>query len=159
MAHKIIEGSLDAKGFKFAIVVGRFNSFVTDHLLEGALDGLKRHGANPDEVDVFRVPGSWEMPVVAAELARAKKHDAIICVGAVVRGETPHFDYVAGNAASGLARVTTETGVPVAFGVLTTNTFDQAVDRAGGKGGNKGYDAACTAIEMAHLLRGIRWAK
>jgi 6,7-dimethyl-8-ribityllumazine synthase len=159
MGHKIIEGSLDAKGFKFAIVVARFNSFVTDHLLEGALDGLKRHGANPEEVDVYRVPGSWEMPVVAAELARAKKHDAIICVGAVVRGETPHFDYVAGNAASGLARVTTETGVPVAFGVLTTNTFDQAVDRAGGKGGNKGYDAACTAIEMAHLLRGIRWAK
>ena len=159
MAQKIIEGSLDAKGLKFAIVVGRFNSFVTDHLLEGALDGLKRHGAGVDDVDVYRVPGSWEMPVVAAELARAKKHDAIICVGAVVRGETPHFDYVAGNAASGLAHITTETGVPVAFGVLTTNTFEQAVDRAGGKSGNKGYDAACTAIEMAHLLRGIRWAK
>jgi 6,7-dimethyl-8-ribityllumazine synthase len=141
---------------KFAIVVGRFNSFVTNHLLEGALDGLRRHGVNTEEVVIYRVPGSWEMPVVAAELARGRKFDAVICLGAVVRGETPHFDYVAGNAASGLSKVMTDTGVPVAFGVLTTNTFEQAIDRAGGKSGNKGFDAALTAIEMAHLLRGIR---
>lgn len=156
MPHKVIEGSLDARGLKFAIVVGRFNSFVTDHLLEGALDGLRRHGVNTDEVVIYRVPGSWEMPVVAAELAKGRKFDALICLGAVVRGETPHFDYVAGNAASGLAKVSADTGVPVAFGVLTTNTFEQAIDRAGGKSGNKGFDAALTAIEMAHLLRGIR---
>jgi 6,7-dimethyl-8-ribityllumazine synthase len=153
---KTIEGMLDARGLKFAIIVGRFNSFVTDKLLEGALDALKRHGAGLDEIEVIRVPGSWEMPAVARELARAKRVDAIICLGAVIRGETPHFDYVAGNAASGLAHVSADTGVPVAFGVLTTNTFEQAIDRAGGKSGNKGFDAALTAIEMAHVMRAVR---
>lgn len=153
---KTIEGTLDARGLKFAILVGRFNSFVTDKLLEGALDALRRHGANLDEVEVVRLPGSWEMPAVARELAKAKRYDALICLGAVIRGETPHFDYVAGSAASGLSHVAADTGLPVAFGVLTTNTFDQAIDRAGGKAGNKGFDAAVTAIEMAHVMRAVR---
>jgi 6,7-dimethyl-8-ribityllumazine synthase len=152
----MIEGNLDARGLKLAVIVSRFNSFITDRLLEGALDAIRRTGGDPDAVELIRVPGSWEMPVVAAELARAKKVDAIICLGAVIRGETPHFDYVAGNSASGLAHVCAETGVPVAFGVLTTNTVEQAVDRAGTKSGNKGFDAAMTAIEMARLLRTLR---
>jgi 6,7-dimethyl-8-ribityllumazine synthase len=151
-----IEGQLIASGMKFAVIVGRFNSFVTERLLEGALDAIRRHGGNTDDVDVLRVPGSWEMPVVAAELARQKRHDAIVCLGAVVRGDTPHFDYVAGNAASGLAQVAAQHGVVVAFGVLTTNTLEQAIDRAGGKSGNKGSDAAVTAIEMVSLLRTVR---
>ncbi|MBI3278592.1 MAG: 6,7-dimethyl-8-ribityllumazine synthase [Acidobacteria bacterium] len=158
MARSATEGNLDAKGLKFAVIVGRFNSFITERLLAGALDALGRTGANLDEVDVFRVPGSWEMPVLAGELARRKRHDAIICLGAVIRGETPHFDYVAGNAASGLAAVSAETGVPVAFGVLTTNTVEQAIDRSGAKSGNKGFDAAMSAIEMANLLRRLRGA-
>jgi len=152
----IMEGQLDAKGLKFAIIVARFNSIVTERLLEGALDAIRRCGGDADSTQVYRVPGSWEMPVVAAEIAGQKKVDGIICLGAVVRGDTPHFDYVAGNAASGLAHVGPETGIPIAFGVLTTNTMDQAMDRAGGKSGNKGFDAAMTAIEMAQLLRKIR---
>ena len=152
----MIEGNLDARGLKLAIIVSRFNSFVTDRLLDGAMDAIRRTGGNPEEAEVVRVPGSWEMPLVAAELARQEQFDAIICLGAVIRGETPHFDYVAGNAASGLARVAPETGVPVAFGILTTNTVEQAVDRAGAKSGNKGFDAAMTAIEMANLLRTLR---
>ncbi|HET8547893.1 MAG TPA: 6,7-dimethyl-8-ribityllumazine synthase [Bryobacteraceae bacterium] len=151
-----IEGQLNAAGMKFAVLVGRFNSFVTERLLEGALDALRRHGANVDESEVIRVPGSWEMPLIAGELARQRRHDAIICLGAVVRGETPHFDYVAGNAASGLAQVAAQQGIPIALGVLTTNTMEQAIDRAGGKSGNKGFDAAVTAIEMASLLRTLR---
>ena len=153
---RTIEGNLDARGLKFAIVAARFNSFIVDRLLEGALDALRRTGGEPDAVVVVKVPGSWEMPVVVAELAGQKKYDAIICLGAVIRGETPHFDYVAGNAASGLAAIAPQTGVPVVFGVLTTNTVDQAVDRAGTKSGNKGFDAAMTAIEMAQLLRTLR---
>jgi 6,7-dimethyl-8-ribityllumazine synthase len=153
----MVEGNLQAGDLKLAIILSRFNSFVTDRLLEGALDAIRRTGGNPDaNVELIRVPGSWEMPVVAAELARQKRHDAIICLGAVIRGDTPHFDYVAGNAASGLAHIAAETGVPIAFGVLTTNTVDQAVDRAGAKSGNKGFDAAMTAIEMANLLRLLR---
>jgi 6,7-dimethyl-8-ribityllumazine synthase len=153
---RIIEGNLDARGLKFAIVAARFNSFIVDRLLEGALDALRRTGGDPDAVTIVKVPGSWEMPVVAAELAKQKQYDAIICLGAVIRGETPHFDYVAGNAASGLAGIAPQTGVPIVFGVLTTNTVDQAVDRAGTKSGNKGFDAAMTAIEMAQLLRTLR---
>jgi 6,7-dimethyl-8-ribityllumazine synthase len=151
-----MEGNLDARGLKFAIIAARFNSFIVERLLEGALDALRRTGADMDAVTIVKVPGSWEMPVVAAELARQKRYDGIICLGAVIRGETPHFDYVAGNAASGLAGIPAETGVPIAFGVLTTNTVDQAVDRAGAKAGNKGFDAAMTAIEMAQLLRRLR---
>lgn len=153
---EIIEGHYDAKGLKFAIIVGRFNSFITDRLLEGALDAVTRFGGERELTTIVRVPGSWEMPVVAAELARNKRADAVICLGAVIRGETPHFDYVAGNAASQLAGVATETGVPVVFGVLTTNTVEQAVDRAGAKSGNKGFDAVMTAVEMVNLLRRIR---
>lgn len=150
------EGQLDARGLRVAIIVSRFNSFITDRLLEGALDGIRRTGGDPDAAELIRVPGSWEMPVVAAELARQKRHDAILCLGAVIRGETPHFDYVAGNAASGLAHIAAETGVPIAFGILTTNTVEQAIDRAGAKSGNKGFDAAMTAIEMANLLKQLR---
>jgi 6,7-dimethyl-8-ribityllumazine synthase len=151
-----IEGNLSAEGLKFAIVVARFNSFITDRLLAGALDALKRSGCAEDAIDVVRVPGAWEMPVTAKALVARKAHDGIICLGAVIRGETPHFDYVAGEAARGLANLAAETGVPVAFGVLTTNTVEQAVDRAGAKSGNKGFDAAMTAIEMANLLRQIK---
>jgi 6,7-dimethyl-8-ribityllumazine synthase len=151
----IIEGNLSAQGLKFVIVVARFNSFITDRLLAGALDALKRSGCAEEAVDIVRVPGAWEMPVTARSRAPQKKHDGIICLGAVIRGDTPHFDYVAGEAARGLANLAMETGVPVAFGVLTTNTVEQAVDRAGAKSGNKGFDAAMTAIEMANLLRQI----
>ena len=152
----VIEGNLDGKDLKAVIVLSRFNSFITERLLEGALDALGRHGAASPAI--VRVPGAWEMPMIAAELARQKKYDAVICLGAVIRGDTPHFDYVAGNAASGLARVSVETGVPIAFGVLTTNSVEQAIDRAGAKSGNKGFDAAMTAIEMVNLLRALRGA-
>ena len=156
MASKIIEGDLSAKKLRFAIIVGRFNSFVTDRLLAGALDALTRSGCPEENVEIVKVPGAWEMPVVARELARGKRCDAIIALGAVIRGGTPHFDYVAGEAARGLAQAAADTGVPVCFGVLTTNTVEQAVDRAGVKGGNKGFDAAMTAIEMANLMRRLR---
>ena len=156
MMPRVIEGQLSAAGLRFAIVVSRFNSFITERLLAGATDALLRHGADPDTLDIIKVPGSWEVPVAARELARQKRHDAIVCLSAVIRGETPHFDYVAAEAAKGIAAVSAETGVPVAFGVLTTNTLEQAIDRAGAKGGNKGFDAAVTAIEMASLLRQLR---
>ncbi len=153
-----IEGKLDARGLKVAIVVSRFNGFVTAPLLEGALDALRRTGCDMAGVDVVRVTGSWEMPLVVKTLAQGKRYDAIVALSAVIRGETPHFDYVAGEAAKGLAQAALESGVPVAFGVLTTNTFEQAIDRAGGKGGNKGFDAAMTAVEMANLRRRLREA-
>jgi 6,7-dimethyl-8-ribityllumazine synthase len=156
MAHNIFEGGLQAQGLRFAILVSRFNSFVTDRLLAGALDALRRHGCDDEAIDVVRVPGSWEMPVAAAEILRQKRHDALICLGCVIRGETPHFDYVAGEAAKGLGQLAQTQGVPVAFGVLTTNTLEQAIDRAGAKSGNKGADAALTAIEMANLMRRLR---
>jgi len=155
---RVFEGQLTAAGLRFAIVVSRFNSFITERLLAGASDALIRAGANPDLIDVIKVPGSWEVPLVAGEVARQHRYDAIICLAAVIRGETPHFDYVAAEAAKGVAHVAAETGVPVAFGVLTTNTLEQAIDRAGAKGGNKGFDAAMTAIEMANLLRTLRQA-
>jgi 6,7-dimethyl-8-ribityllumazine synthase len=155
---RVIEGQLSAAGLRFAIVVSRFNSFITERLLAGALDALTRTGADADAIDVIKVPGSWEVPLVAGEVAKQRRHDALICLSCVIRGETPHFDYVAGQAAKGIAQVAAETGVPVAFGVLTTNTLEQAIDRAGAKGGNKGFDAAITAIEMANLLRKLRQA-
>ncbi len=155
-SYRLIEGQLNASGLKFAIVVSRFNSFVTERLLSGALDALSRHGADLEGVEVIRVPGSWEMPVVAAELARRKQHDGIICLSAVIRGDTPHFDYIANEATKGVAHVSLETGVPVSFGILTTNTLEQAIDRAGAKSGNKGFDAAMSAIEMGNLLRLLR---
>jgi 6,7-dimethyl-8-ribityllumazine synthase len=150
-----LEGNLSASGLRFAIIVGRFNSFVTDRLLAGALDAFKRCGAEDDNIEIVRVPGSWEMPVTAKALLRQERHHGIVCLGAVIRGDTPHFDYVAGECARGLAQLALESGVPVTFGVLTTNTVDQAVDRAGAKSGNKGFDAAMTAIEMANLMLGI----
>lgn len=159
MAHKVFEGQLDARGLRFALLVSRFNSFVTERLLAGALDALQRTGAGEDAIEIVRVPGSWEMPAAAAALARQQRFDAIICLGAVIRGETPHFDFIAAEAAKGLAQVSMETGVPVAFGVLTTNTLEQAIDRAGAKGGNKGFEAAMTAVEMANLLRSLRQSK
>ena len=149
----VTEGNLDASGLKIVIVVARFNSFITDRLLAGALDALKRSGAAPDAIEIVKVPGAWELPLTAKTLAATNRYAAIVALGAVIRGDTPHFDHVANQASSGLAAVALETGVPVAFGVLTTNTVEQAIDRAGGKSGNKGYDAAITAIEMADLLR------
>jgi 6,7-dimethyl-8-ribityllumazine synthase len=158
--NQSFDSELSAAGFRFAIVVSRFNSFVTDPLLAGALDALGQHGADLEQVraDVVRVPGAWELPIAARTIAERplRKPDAIICLGAVIKGDTPHFDYVAGEAARGIATASAETGIPMAFGVLTTNTVEQATDRAGGKDGNKGYDAAMTAIEMAHLLRKLR---
>jgi 6,7-dimethyl-8-ribityllumazine synthase len=156
MGQNIIEGELSSSGLRFAIIVARFNSFITDRLLAGALDALKRTGAAEEQIDIIRIPGSWEFPITARAVAAQKRHDAIICLGAVIRGDTPHFEYVAGQAASGLASVAAETGVPLAFGVLTTNTVEQAVDRSGAKSGNKGFDAAMTAIEMANLLRKLK---
>ena len=155
---RVFEGQLTATGLRFAIVVSRFNSFITERLLAGAMDALTRAGASADLIDVIKVPGSWEVPLVAAELARQHRYDALICLSAVIRGETPHFDYVAAEAAKGIAHIAAETGVPVAFGVLTTNTLEQAIDRAGAKGGNKGFDAAMSAIETANLLRALRQA-
>ena len=156
MARTVIEGGLDARGLKIAVVVGRFNSFITERLLAGAIDALTRSGVDLGDIEIVRVPGSWELPLTVKTLADAKRFDAIIALSAVIRGETPHFDYVAGEASRGLAQVSLETGVPVAFGVLTTNTVEQAIDRAGAKSGNKGFDAAMTAIEMANLLRRLR---
>jgi 6,7-dimethyl-8-ribityllumazine synthase len=145
---------LEAARFKFAVLCAQFNNTITEVLLAGALDALKRWGAV--DIEVVKVPGSWELPLAAKTIAERKKPDAIIALGAVIRGDTPHFDYVAGQAASGLMAVQLETGIPVAFGVLTTNTIEQAADRAGGKDGNKGYDAAITAIEMAERIRRLR---
>jgi len=158
MSSKVTEGQLVSKGLRFAIVVARFNSFITERLLAGAMDALRRNGAAEDAIDVIKVPGSWEVPLVASELARQHRYDAVICLSAVIRGDTPHFDYVAAEVAKGVANAGMETGVPVAFGVLTTNTLEQAIDRAGAKGGNKGFDAAMTAMEMASLMRTLRQA-
>ncbi|MCC7497562.1 MAG: 6,7-dimethyl-8-ribityllumazine synthase [Bryobacterales bacterium] len=156
MPYKVTEGNLDAKGLRFAILVSRFNSIITERLLSGALDALARTGADDKDIEIVKVPGSWELPVVAAEIARQKKHDAVICLSAVIRGETPHFDYIAAEATKGLAQVSMQNGVPVAFGVLTTNSVEQAIDRAGAKSGNKGFDAAMTAVEMGNLMRRLR---
>ncbi len=156
MPHKLTEGNLDAKGLKFAIFVSRFNSIITERLLSGALDALARTGCAEDDIEIVRVPGSWELPVAAAAVARQKRHDGIICLSALVRGDTPHFDYIASEASKGLAQVSLETGVPVSFGVLTTNTLEQAIDRAGAKSGNKGFDAAMTAVEMGNLMRRLK---
>jgi 6,7-dimethyl-8-ribityllumazine synthase len=151
-----IEGKLDATGLSFGIVVGRFNSFIAERLLEGALDALVRHGAADANIDVVRVPGAYEIPLATQKLAARNKYDAIICLGAVIRGSTPHFDYVAAEVSKGIAQVSLASGVPVAFGVLTTDTIEQAVERAGTKAGNKGFDAAVTAIETANVLKELR---
>lgn len=151
-----IEGGLSAHGLRFAVVLSRFNDFIGERLLAGALDALRRSGAADDAIDLVRVPGAFEIPVAARELARSGRYDAVVCVGCVIRGATAHFDYVAGEMASGIAAVARETGVPIAFGVLTTETIEQAIERAGSKAGNKGFEAAMTAVEMANLLRKLR---
>jgi 6,7-dimethyl-8-ribityllumazine synthase len=150
---KIIEGELLARDLRFAFVAARFNDFVVDPLIRGAIDALKRHGASEKQIEIVRVPGAFDIPLVVRKLALSRRYDALVTLGAVVRGQTPHFDYVAGECASGIARIALESGVPIAFGVLTTDTMEQAVDRAGGKAGNKGADAALVAVEMANLLR------
>jgi 6,7-dimethyl-8-ribityllumazine synthase len=150
---KTYEGKLDATGLRFAVVISRFNEMVTRHLLEGAQDCLRRHGASDEQPSVAWVPGAWEIPLVAQRLAASGQFDAVICLGAVIRGATAHFDYVAGQAAAGVARASLETGIPITFGILTTDTVEQALDRAGLKSGNKGFEAALAAIEMANLSR------
>jgi 6,7-dimethyl-8-ribityllumazine synthase len=153
---QFFEGNLDAKGLKFGIVVARFNSFISERLLEGALDSLIRHGAVDQDIHVARVPGAFEIPLVARKLAQAGKYDAVICLGAVIRGSTPHFDLVSAEVSKGVAMVSLESGVPVIFGVLTTDTIEQAVERAGTKAGNKGFEAAAGAIETANLLKALK---
>lgn len=152
MTHTF-EGNLVAKGLKFGIVVGRFNDLITMRLLDGAKDALKRHGVEQDDVEIAFVPGAFELPLVAKKMAMSKKYDAVITLGAVIRGATPHFDYVCNEAAKGVAQASYQSEVPVIFGVLTTETIEQAIERAGTKAGNKGWEAATSAIEMANLMR------
>ena len=152
---KILEGELQAKGLKFAIIVSRFNDFITSKLLDGAKDALLRHGAKEEDIDVARVPGSFEIPLIAKKLASKGAYNAVICLCTVIRGATPHFEYVAAEVSKGVAAASMETGVPIAFGVITSDTIEQAVERAGTKSGNKGWDAAITAIEMAQLIKKI----
>jgi 6,7-dimethyl-8-ribityllumazine synthase len=150
-----LEGKLDATGLKFGIVIARFNEFISGKLLSGCIDGLKRHGADEKNIDVVWTPGAFEIPLVAKKAAMSKKYDAVICLGAVIRGATPHFDYVAAEVSKGVASVGLETGLPVIFGILTTENLEQAIERAGTKSGNKGFDAAIAAIEMVNLIRAI----
>jgi 6,7-dimethyl-8-ribityllumazine synthase len=152
---RTVEGKLSGAGLKFALVVSRFNSFITERLLEGALDCLRRQGVAEDDLMVARVPGAWEIPVVVKRLAQAKAYDGVICLGAVIRGSTPHFDYVAAEVSKGIAQVSLESGMPISFGILTTDTLEQAIERAGSKAGNKGFAAAEAAIEMVNLLKGL----
>lgn len=150
---KVFEGKLLAEGLKFNIIVGRFNEFIGGKLLEGAKDALVRHGADASHIDITWVPGAFEIPLVAKKIAHTKKYDAVICLGAVIRGNTPHFDYVSNEVTKGVASVSLESEVPVIFGVLTTDNIEQAIERAGTKAGNKGFEAAVTAIEMANLIK------
>ena len=152
---KTIEGNFDAKGLKVCIIVSRFNEFIASKLLNGCIDGLKRHGGLEDDLTVCWAPGSYELPILAKRIAETQKPDAVICLGAVIRGGTDHYTYVAGEMAKGIARASMDTGVPVIFGVITTDTIEQAIERAGTKMGNKGFDSALTAIEMANLMKKI----
>ena len=153
--NKPFEGMLLGKGLKFGLVISRFNEFVTKKLLEGAQDALLRHGVNQADIEVAWVPGSFEIPLIAKKLAQSKRYDAIICLGAVVRGGTPHFEYIATEVSKGIAKVSLETGLPVVYGIITTDTLEQAIERAGTKMGNKGFEAAENAIEMANLLKSM----
>ena len=153
--NKHFEGVLLGKGLKFGLVVSRFNEFITKKLLEGAQDALLRHGVNQEDIEIAWVPGSFEIPLIAKKLAQTKRYDAVICLGAVVRGGTPHFEYIAAEVSKGIAKVSLDTGLPVIYGVITADTLEQAIERAGTKMGNKGFDAAVTALEMANLLKGI----
>jgi 6,7-dimethyl-8-ribityllumazine synthase len=152
---KIVEGKISAEGFRFALIVSRFNDFISAKLVEGALDALKRHGAADDQLTLVKVPGAFEIPLAARKLAESGKYDAVICLGAVIRGSTPHFDYVAAEVSKGIAMVGLESKIPVAFGVLTTDNLEQAIERAGSKAGNKGWDAAMAAMEMANLFKNM----
>ncbi len=152
---KIFEGKLLAEGKKFALVASRFNDFITDRLIGGAVDGLERSGAKEADIEIIKVPGAFEIPLVAKKLATAGRHDAVICLGAVIRGATPHFEYVSAEVSKGVAQIGMETGVPVIFGVVTTDTIEQAIERAGAKSGNKGWSAAMAAVEMVNLLEAI----
>ncbi|MEW6668024.1 MAG: 6,7-dimethyl-8-ribityllumazine synthase [Thermodesulfobacteriota bacterium] len=150
---EVLEGKIGAEGFRFAVVVSRFNDFISARLVEGAMDALRRHGAADEQISLIRVPGAFEIPVVAKRLAKTGRFDAVICLGAVIRGSTPHFEYVAAEVSKGIAAVSLETGVPVTFGVLTTENLEQAIERAGSKSGNKGWDAAMAAMEMVNLFK------
>ncbi len=152
---KSFEGMLLGKGLKFSLVVSRFNEFITKKLVEGAQDALLRHGVNEEDIEIAWVPGSFEIPLVAKKLAQTKQYDAVICLSAVIRGGTPHFDYIAAEVTKGIAKVSLETGLPVAYGVITADTLEQAIERAGTKEGNRGFQAAVNAIEMANLFKGI----
>ena len=152
---ELFEGVLLGEGLKFGVVVSRFNEFITKKILEGAQDALIRHGVNQEDIDIAWVPGAFEIPLVAMKLAQTKKYDAIICLGTVVRGATPHFEYIAAEVTKGIARVGLESGLPVSYGVITADTLEQAIERAGTKAGNRGFDAAVNAIEMANLLKNI----
>ncbi len=152
---RMIEGQLKAEGKKFGIVISRFNEMISKSLLSGAFDCLVRHGANEDEITVAYVPGSFEIPLVAKKMAASKKYDAVICLGTIIRGATPHFDYIASEVSKGIAHASMETGIPVIFGIITSDTIEQAIERAGTKSGNKGWDAALSAIEMADLIKKI----
>lgn len=149
----IHEGKLNGAGINVALVVSRFNGFVTERLLSGAVDGLTRHGVSEADIEIYRCPGAFEIPSVVKKIIGRKKHDAVICLGAVIRGETPHFEYVAGESAKGIGELSIDSAIPVVYGILTTDTVEQAIDRAGGKSGNKGYDAAVSAIEMVNLFK------
>ncbi len=150
---KIIQGDLSGKSLRIGIVAARFNDFITARLLEGALDGLQRHGVAENDIEVVKVPGSYEIPLAAKMMAQSKKFNAVICLGAVIRGATPHFEYVSAEVSKGVAAVSMDSGVPVIFGVLTTDTIEQAIERAGTKSGNKGWDAAISAVEMANVMK------
>lgn len=152
---RVYEGNLIAGERRFAVVVGRFNEFISSKLLGGCIDGLKRHGCNEENIEITWVPGAFEIPLAAQKLAKLGRYDAVICLGAVIRGSTPHFDYVSSEVSKGIAKVMLDTGIPVIFGVLTTENIEQAIERAGTKSGNKGFDAAVTAIEMTNLLKSI----
>ena len=154
--YRELQGELTAAGLRFAVVVSRFNAFITERLLQGALDALRRAGANADAIVVIRVPGAFEIPVTAKHLAQTGLYDAIVCLGTVIRGETPHFEYISAEASKGVAAAAFDSGVPMSFGILTVENLEQAVDRAGLKSGNKGFEAAMTAVEMANLIRKIR---
>lgn len=156
---KVIEGKINAQGLKFGIVVSRFNDFISDRLLAGALDALLRNGAEEKDIEVIKVPGAFEIPQVARKLALGKKYDALICLGAVIRGSTPHFDYIAAEVSKGIAMIGLESEMPISFGVLTTDNLEQAIERAGTKAGNKGWDAALAAIEMVNLYREMKILK
>ena len=152
---KLFEGMLLGKGLKFGMVISRFNEFITNKLLDGAQDALLRHGVNEGDIDIAWVPGAFEIPLAAQKLTQTKRYDAVICLGAVIRGATPHFEYIAAEVAKGIAKIGLEAGLPVSYGIITADSLEQAIERAGTKAGNKGFDAAMDAIEMANLLRNI----